>query len=104
MFDKINNNITFKLGKNANENFILIDDADKDYWWVHLSDFPSGHCIINTIEINKDIIIFAANLVKSYSKLKNMKNVKVTYTQVKNVTKTKIVGMVNITNQKYITI
>jgi predicted ribosome quality control (RQC) complex YloA/Tae2 family protein len=97
MFVTIDNNITFKLGRNANENFTLIDDADKDYWWVHLSNFPSG-------EINKDIIIFAANLVKSYSKLKNMKNVKVTYTHVKNVTKTKIVGMVNITNQKYITI
>ena len=56
--------------------------SDPDDLWFHLEGYPSGHCILEVNQkeskensINYDIdtvdIIFAANLVKSYSKLKN---------------------------------
>lgn len=89
-----NDNIIYRLGRNAQENFDLIDDADPDDWWFHLADESSGHCIIDSCTIDKQMIIFASRLVKDNSKLKNNKKVKVVYTQVKNITKTKTIGMV----------
>ena len=90
----IYNNITYRLGKNAKENFQLIDDADPEDWWFHLADESSGHCIIDSSIVDKEMINYASNLVKEHSKLKNNKNVKVIYTQIKNITKTKILGQV----------
>ena len=89
--------ITYKLGRNAKENFALIDDAqdaDPDYWWFHLEGHPSGHCVIYNAEITGEMITFAADLVKQYSKLKDTKKVKIVYTQIKNVKKTKTIGQV----------
>jgi predicted ribosome quality control (RQC) complex YloA/Tae2 family protein len=94
-----NNNITYKLGRNAKENFFLIDEANdinENYWWFHLEDNPSGHCIVHSEQMDKTIAIVAGNLVKSYSKLKDVKKVKVIYTQLKNVTKTKTIGEVHL--------
>lgn len=88
------NNIIYRLGRNAKENFLLIDESDPEDWWFHLSDEASGHCIIESDIIDNEMIIFASNLVKEYSKLKNNKKVKIIYTQVKNLQKTKIVGQV----------
>jgi predicted ribosome quality control (RQC) complex YloA/Tae2 family protein len=88
------NNIVYRLGRNAKENFKLIDEAISDNWWFHLCDYPSGHCIIDSNTIDKSMIIFAGNLVKKYSKLNNCKNIKIVYTQIKNIKKTKILGQV----------
>ena len=52
--------------------------------------------------INKSMIIFAGSLVKEYSKLKNNKKVKIIYTQIKNITKTKTPGCVLTQNTKTI--
>ena len=91
----INNNIKYNLGKNAKENFILIDNADKEDWWFHLDNYPSGHCIVESKNLNEEMIIFACNLVKNNSKFKD-KKVKIIYTMIKNIKKTKTLGMVNI--------
>jgi predicted ribosome quality control (RQC) complex YloA/Tae2 family protein len=94
--------IVYKLGRNAQENFKLIDEASEinsDYWWFHLEDHPSGHCIVHSRDINKSVLIFAGSLVKSYSKLKNQKKVKIIYVQIKYIKKTKTVGEV-ILNEK----
>ncbi len=102
MIQIINDEITYKLGRNAKENFELIDEANDinpDYWWFHLEDHPSGHCIVHTDEIDKQIAIFAGTLVKSHSKLKDQKKVKIIYIQIKNLKKTKTMGEV-ILNQK----
>jgi predicted ribosome quality control (RQC) complex YloA/Tae2 family protein len=88
------NEIVYRLGRNAKENFELIDEADQNDWWFHLSDHPSGHCIIDSSTVDKSMIIFAGNLVKEHSKLKNQKNIKIIYTQIKNITKTKTLGQV----------
>ena len=104
--EKENYEVTFRLGRNAKENHELIDDADPDDLWFHLEGYPSGHCILevnqkeskensNNYNIDTVDIIFAANLVKSYSKLKNHnKKLKVIYTPVKNLKKGKAKGEV----------
>jgi hypothetical protein len=97
----INDNITYRLGKNAIENFKLIDDADPDDWWFHLDEHPSGHCIIDSNIINNQMKIFAGNLVKENSKLKNNKNVKIVFTQIKNLVKMKEVGSVLLKKQEF---
>ena len=91
------NEIIYKLGRNAKENFELIDDAqdaNPDYWWFHLDGHPSGHCVIYYDDITNQMISIAANLVKQYSKLKTNKKVKIVYTQIKNIKKTKTLGQV----------
>jgi len=99
----VDNEIKYILGKNAKENFQLIDLAkieNQNYWWFHLDKFPSGHCVVMTENINNEIINIASNFVKENSKVKNMKNIGVIYTQIKNVQKTEILGMVNIKGKR----
>ena len=94
------NNIIHKLGRNAKENFDLIDDADPNDWWFHLEDYPSGHCIVNKeselLDLDNKIKEVAGNLIKKYSKYKNNKNLKIVFTQIKNLVKTKTVGQVKL--------
>jgi predicted ribosome quality control (RQC) complex YloA/Tae2 family protein len=99
------NNIIYKLGRNAKENFELIDDAqdaNPEYWWFHLEDHPSGHCVIYAEEITNQMVSIAANLVKQYSKLKSNKKAKIVYTQIKNVKKTKTIGQVLLQGQTHL--
>ena len=91
-----NKNICLRLGDNAKENHQLIDDADPNDWWFHLDEYPSGHCIVEIPELTKEIIIYAAQIVKEHSKYKNFKNVKVKYLQIKNIRKTKNPGEVKL--------
>lgn len=105
MLEIIETNIKYKLGRNAKENFEIIDEAyeiNDNYWWFHLEDHPSGHCIVHTEQMDKTIAQFAASLVKQYSKLKDQKNVKIIYTQIKWVKKNKTMGEVTILNKPLI--
>ena len=88
--------IIYNLGQNANENHEIIDDADKNDWWFHLTDYPSGHCIVERSEIEEEDIIFASTLIKENSKYKNSKRLSICYTQIKNIKKTKNPGEVKI--------
>ena len=102
MIETIDNEITYKLGQNAQENFDLIDEAlinNKDYWWVHLNDYPSGHCIIESTKINNQMINTAGRLIKLNSKYDNMNTLKLVYTQIKNIKKTQNIGQVTILNK-----
>ncbi len=42
------NNLTFRVGTSALENWTLLSSAEKDHWWVHLDDYPSAHVIVET--------------------------------------------------------
>ena len=93
------NNICYKLGHNAKENFNLIDEAtdiNYNFWWFHLNAHPSGHCIVCCENLDEEIILFASNLVKSGSKLKKQPKVKIIYTQIKNIKKMKTIGEVQL--------
>lgn len=99
MIEFIQYDVKFKLGKNALDNFKLIDEAndiDDTYWWFHLDRHPSGHCIVHTSEITNEMIKYAGQLVKDNSKLRTDKDVKIIYTQIKNIKKNKTIGEVSI--------
>ena len=78
------------IGRNAVENWHLIDHADKNDIWYHLKSLPSPHVICS----DKNKFIECAKLCKQHSKYKNFQNIKVLYTPVSNLTKGKETGSV----------
>lgn len=93
--DGITTPLIVKIGENASDNWTLIDEAEPDYYWFHLTKFPSSHVILcHTGDITKSIILECATLCKEHSKYKNLKNVKVDYTHCKNLIKGSKVGEV----------
>jgi len=87
-------NTPVKIGENASENWELVDNAKPEYWWVHLTSFPSPHIIIETDEPSIGIIERCASLCKLKTKYKNMKNLRVDYTPISNLIKGDKVGEV----------
>jgi predicted ribosome quality control (RQC) complex YloA/Tae2 family protein len=122
----IKKNIVYKIGKDAQNNFELIDAADNNDLWFHLNNVSSCHVIAclkniqytirddelpNFYDIDFDsldkkekqqIITQGALLCKQFSKLKSLKNVEVIYTKIENIQKTDIPGSVLTKNTKII--
>lgn len=105
------------VGSNAKENWTIIDDSDSFDLWLHIDDLPSCHVIIreklqknNSLDTNNasnfgfplNIINEAAILCKTHTKIKTTTKVKIIYTTIQNIKKGKIVGEVNVSNEKYI--
>jgi predicted ribosome quality control (RQC) complex YloA/Tae2 family protein len=90
------NDIKFRLGENAKENHLLIDESDPEDWWVHLDNLSSGHCIVECDDLKKDLCLYAAQLIKDHSKYRHYKKLKVIYLQIKNIRKTKNPGQVTL--------
>lgn len=107
---EIINNVTYYIGKNKEENFEIIDQADLDDIWFHVNEFPSCHVIASLKDVNYNkkelykIIKYGAVLCKKYSKYASVKNLDIIYTKIKNVKKTDIIGTVETSNTKIITI
>ena len=111
-------NVVYKIGKDAQNNFELIDAADNNELWFHLKGVSSCHVIAclkniqyttrddelpNFYDINFDtlekkekqqIITQGALLCKQYSKLKSAKNVDIVYAKIEDVHKTDVPGSV----------
>jgi predicted ribosome quality control (RQC) complex YloA/Tae2 family protein len=100
--------ILFHIGKNQNENFKVIDMGVEDDLWFHAKDESSCHVVCEIPDdIDKKelqyIIKTGALLCKTNTnKLKSLSNVAITYTQIKNITKTKTPGCVLTQNTKTI--
>ena len=100
--------VIYYIGTNAADNFATIDKGDPDDLWFHAKDVSSCHVVAKISKgIDKhtlrSIIKKGAALCKqNTSKLKSLNNVEFIYTKVQNVTKTKIPGLVTMTNQKTI--
>ncbi len=79
------NKTLFVVGKSAEENWKIILDAEKDYYWVHASDVPSAHVIIEIDKPLDEEIQYACQLCKAQTK--KIKDVSIEYvvTQVKNI-------------------
>ena len=87
----------FLIGENQNENDTLLSSANQNDLWFHLKSFSSAHGILKTnneTKIPKKIIQQCASLLKENSKQSHLIHLKVIYTCVKNVKKTKIKGQV----------
>ena len=89
----LNRELTFYIGKNQNDNFTVIDRGSPDDLWFHASDESSCHvvCIIpEDIDYKKQfryIVKYGAHMCKiNTNKLKNQKNVKIMYTEIKKCT------------------
>ena len=96
---------TIKIGRNAIENWKLIDSASPDDVWFHLN-LASPHVVISrpepSIIIPKTLIYKCGILCKKYSSYRKETNINVIYTQIKNITKGKEVGSVDVLHYKKI--
>ena len=108
--ESLDKTVTFYIGKNAKDNFNIIDMCEPDDLWFHIKNESSCHVIAliaSVKELNKkelqEIIEEGAKLCKENTlKVASLKNVAIDYTFLKNVRKTKIVGSVLIQNVKTI--
>lgn len=92
--------LTYKIGKNAKENWDLIDESVDEDIWIHLHNYPSGHVIIEkTKEITNENILHGCVLCKEYSKYKNLKSVKCSVLPRKFIKKGKTLGEVKLLKQ-----
>ncbi len=105
----IKREITFYIGKTQTENFDVIDKGNDHDLWFHAKNDSSCHVVCNLPDdIDKKelryIITTGALLCKNNTnKLKSLKNIEIIYTQIKNITKTKIPGCVETQNVKTVT-
>ena len=82
------------VGKDSTANDLLtMKYAKQNDLWFHVSGTSGSHTVLKIPEgkeeIPKDFIRIAASICAFYSKAKNAKNVKVSYTPAKNVQKYK---------------
>lgn len=101
--------VDFVIGKNAQENFDIIDNAEDHHVWFHIHNAPSCHVIakLNEEVTKKDfryVVKQGALLCKQHSKYNNQKNIDIVYTIVKHVHKTDTLGTVQLQNEKIITV
>ena len=87
------------IGQNAKENWDLLDN-NENFLWFHLKSFPSCHVIILNENPKETTIQKAAELCKENTKYKSLKNIKVNYTPIKNIKKSKEVGSVEFKSNK----
>jgi len=61
----------YRVGRNARENWNLIENAEDGDIWIHLHNQPSCHVVIESKkDITDEEILYGANLCKEYSKMK----------------------------------
>lgn len=97
------------VGKNAIENWKIIDDAKAEDIWFHVDNVASCHVVLHMYndfdfdcveKFRKDLIMECARICKTKSKSRDEKKVKIIYTTIDNIKKTHPVGSVKILNLK----
>jgi predicted ribosome quality control (RQC) complex YloA/Tae2 family protein len=109
--DAIRETVDFWVGENAADNDTLLDRADGGDLWFHVSGRPSCHVIARLgldreytkKEIHK-IAIQGGVICKQYSKYRSERAVPIVYTRREQVTKTRVVGKVEVDTYYSITI
>jgi len=99
IFDNlVNMELTVYVGHNAIENWQIIDISKPNDLWFHLQDMPSSHVVLsipsNIKKVSKQTINKCALLCKEHSKMANYKNIKVIYTDIRNIKKSTEIGSV----------
>tara|TARA_B100001093_G_C26478614_1_gene863848 strand:- start:42 stop:368 length:327 start_codon:yes stop_codon:yes gene_type:complete len=98
----LENNLNIIIGQNAIDNWKIIDYAKSDWYWFHLKSFPSSHVILCSSNPNQYSINEAANYCKSFTKYKNVPNIKVSYCKIRNIQKTNKPGQVTFISNKQV--
>jgi len=108
MIEILYENYSICIGENAIENDSLVKNSNDDDVWVHISDYPSAHGIIQNPSgkrVPKKIIKRVCCLIKSKNnRCKSMKDLQFDICPIKNVTSTNIPGRVTIKDPKLISI
>jgi predicted ribosome quality control (RQC) complex YloA/Tae2 family protein len=91
--------VQYLIGKNAKDNFRIIDLAKPTDLWFHIEEKPSCHVIAilpdgGSTKDLRYIIKQGAVLCKQYSRYASEKNVPIIFTTMDNVVKTDIPGSV----------
>lgn len=73
----------YRVGQNAVDNTELIKKSDLEWYWVHLTKFPSAHVVILTKLPSSIEIQHAINLVWENSKYK-FDNIGMCYCKINN--------------------
>lgn len=98
------NGINILVGQNAEENWKMLE-TNENYLWFHLRSFPSCFVIIEDIEPDNLTVLEAATICKQHTKYRNLNNLKINYTHIKNIRKVGKTGTVEfISNRKVSTI
>jgi predicted ribosome quality control (RQC) complex YloA/Tae2 family protein len=98
-----NDQYTIKIGQNATENQILLQEMNCNDSWFHLSDKSSPHLIINVDHnlLSKQQIYQIAILLKQNTKHKKENHISIDYTLRKNLKLTNTPGLVNLIGKYY---
>ena len=98
------NDVVFKIGQNAQENWDLLN-LNENFTRLHLKSFSSCHVVIEKEDLDKEDLIEGAQLCLQNTKYRNLKNIKVNYTLLKNIKRADKIGAVHfISNRKVNTI
>lgn len=106
----LNQEIMFHIGKSADGNFEIIDNAEENDLWFHIDNESSCHVIASIPESMdrknmKYIVKQGAILCKQNSRFKTSKTaVGIIYTKVKNIEKTDIPGKVIVSEGKIVSV
>jgi predicted ribosome quality control (RQC) complex YloA/Tae2 family protein len=108
---KISRGFEVWIGKDSSSNDLLtMKFAKQNDLWFHVSGYSGSHTVLKIPEeqetVPKEIIEIAASVCAYFSKARNAKSVKVSYTKARNVQKYKGAesGSVVIKNEKSITV
>ena len=111
-FPEIEKEIHYLIGTNAYDNFQVLDEALEHDLWFHSKENSSSHVIclmpndldLKEKEKEKQLLIKkgAELCVSNTNKLTLLYKVPIIYTEVKNIKKTKIMGLVEVTNYQTI--
>ena len=90
------------VGNNAKENWELLEQAEPNHLFFHLTSFPSCYVILQTEEkVGINIIETCSRVCLENTKYDSCKNVNVDYTKISNVKKGEKVGEIEyISNRK----
>ncbi len=112
-FEKLGLDITYYIGKNAKDNFDVIDMGNPNDIWFHIEYLSSSHVvmILPEVEHKMDSKIYNTILKRgallckqNTKKMVSLHNVDITYTKLKDVLKTSRVGSVITQNSKTISV
>jgi len=89
------NNLVCNIGGNAKENWTILSNSKDNHLFFHLTSFPSCYVICETDNLpDISTIKEIALICKQNTKYKNVPNIRVDYTECKNVIKGDVVGEV----------
>lgn len=85
-----------KVGKNNLQNDHLLKNSNRNDYWFHVKDYHGSHVLVNSDNLSDEMIELAATLAAHFSQAKNSQNVAVDFTQVRNVQRSKVKGLVTL--------